>query len=197
MSWLSTERNWCWSKKWVSQSLWSLTSQPRFPSTTYFYFISESARHSALIPCWTGKHPLRQAGSRQKARSYTKDASSRQVSCQISQILPPWPVMERFCKDVKRFYKYQIHYKLILDASNRDEPKLLHSRLLLPRNIKTVHWLVQRPLVSEIKWNILTTYYIQLPVRFNSFNPNMSHLKKIFLIITAFRAPQMESASMT
>lgn len=160
MSWLSTERNWCWSKKWVSQSLWSLTSQPRFPSTTYFYFISESARHSALIPCWTGKHPLRQAGSRQKARSYTKDASSRQVSCQISQILPPWPVMEHFCKDVKRFYKYQIHYKLILDASNRDEPKPLHSHLLLPRNIKTVRWLVQRPLVSEIKWNILTTAII-------------------------------------
>lgn len=68
--------------------------------------------------------------------------------------------MERFCKDVKRFYKYQIHYKLILDASNRDEPKPLHSHLLLPRNIKTVHWLVQRPLVSEIKWNILTTAII-------------------------------------
>lgn len=173
MSWLSTERNWCWSKKWVSQSLWSLTSQPRFPSTTYFYFISESARHSALIPCWTGKHPLRQSGSRQKARSYTKEASSRQVSCQISQILPPRPVMERFCKDVKRFYRYQKRCKLILNVWNRDELKPLPSL-----NQKYQNCILICAKTSG-QWNKMENFngcnYIRFPVILNSFNPNMSH----------------------
>lgn len=37
-----------------SVSLYGLkTSQPQFPSTTYFYFDSESASHSAPFPCST------------------------------------------------------------------------------------------------------------------------------------------------
>lgn len=47
-----TERNWCCTGNWVSQSLWSKkTSQPQFPLTTYFCFISESANPSSLFPC--------------------------------------------------------------------------------------------------------------------------------------------------
>lgn len=81
MSWLKTERNWCWSGNWVTQSQWSQTSQPRFPSTSYFYLISESARHSALFSLFHTPHPTpTPTSSRQPANPLMKQGKILRTS---------------------------------------------------------------------------------------------------------------------
>lgn len=75
LSWLSTERNWCSSGNWVSQSLWS-QNQPA----------SISIHHLLLLHQWVSKplssvsmfytlHPLTESGSRRQACSCTEETS--------------------------------------------------------------------------------------------------------------------------
>lgn len=67
-----------------SASLYGLrTSQPQFPSTTYF--ISESASHSIVSLFYT-LHPLTQPLSRQQACSWTRETFRQHVSHSSSQI---------------------------------------------------------------------------------------------------------------
>lgn len=82
---MNSERNWCCSGNWVSQSLWS-QNQPA----------SISIHHLLLLQQWVSKpfssvsmfytlHPLAQSGSSQQACSRTRDTSRKQVSLPLSE----------------------------------------------------------------------------------------------------------------
>lgn len=85
LSWRNSERNWCCSGNWVSQSLWS-QNQPA----------SISIHHLLLLQQWVSKpfssvsmfytlHPLAPSGSSQQACSRTGDTSRKQVSLPVSE----------------------------------------------------------------------------------------------------------------
>lgn len=93
LSWRNSERNWCCSGNWVSQSLWS-QNQPA----------SISIHHLLLLQQWVSKpfssvsmfytlRPLARSGSSQQACSRTGDTSRQQVSLPNSNPAP-WKVME-------------------------------------------------------------------------------------------------------
>lgn len=93
LSWLNTERNWCSSGNWVSQSLWS-QNQPA----------SISIHHLLLLHQWVSKplssvsmfytlHPLTESGSRRQACSCTEETSRKRVSLPIWDAAP-WPAMK-------------------------------------------------------------------------------------------------------
>lgn len=98
-----------------SASLYGLkTSQPQFPSTTYFYFVSESASHSAPFPCSTlHTHSHSPEAARKPVHEPRKHPGSKSAGqSPKSQTLPPWPVMLRvFWKVGKDFIDISVNTK--------------------------------------------------------------------------------------
>lgn len=93
LSWRNTERNWCCSGNWVSQSLRS-QNQPASISIHHLFQLHQwvSKPFSSVSMFYTIR-PLMQSGSSQQTCSCTKGTSRQQVSRPNSNPAP-WPVME-------------------------------------------------------------------------------------------------------